>query len=258
MQLASQPDRTAGEELAMIRILLFGLAACTALLASASAAQAAIVDVTYRGVVTYNTDLTGIFGPASGSGNLIGSAFQITYRFDTMRGSTGSSPTNNYAYGGSNYGVPTPSLGATVKVDNVSAPTITGSYIGYISGLNDPSSLFSQQFHEAFDKASANNILAESLAYSYVFNFSPTSTIPTTIDTPFTYAVQSGDDSFMSATFFTYNVNTGASTVDTVVNGNVTSITETLVGAPDRAPGTGLASLAALALAGLYARTCRA
>jgi hypothetical protein len=241
---------------ATMKHALLGAVAALALTAGASAAHAAIVDVTYRGVVTSDTDLTGIFGSAGGSGNLIGSAFQITYRFDTTRGYRLSTPVQNSALGGTDYGVPTPSLGAMVMVGSLTGPTIAGSYKGYMFGYNGPSYPNGEQYHEAYDYNSGN-IFTQIYAYGYAYSATPGSSIPASIDTPFTYTVQPGDYNIMEANYYSYDYNTGAQ-VNTDVQGSVTSITETLISAPGPVPGAGIASLAVLALAGLYARARRA
>lgn len=230
---------------------LLGAIATLALVAGASCAQAAIVDVTYNGTVTSDTELTGIFGPANGSDNLVGSTFQITYRFNTTQGTTYSSPTENFAYG---YGASSPSLGATVKVGSITGPAIAGSYFGEISGYNDPSAPESEQYHDANDYIyNPGNIYVNNIAYGNVYNYTAGSTIPASIDTPFTYTVQPGDGAYMVVAYDSYDYNTGAS-VYTNVDGNVTSITETLVGAPGPLPGAGVLGLAGLVLAGGFAR----
>lgn len=237
---------------------LLSAIATLALMPGASSAQAAIVDVTYNGTVTSNDDQTGLFGPAGGSNNLVGSTFQITYRFDTTQGYTYSSPTLNYAYGGSGYGPASPSLGATVKVGSVTGPAIAGSYNGQIFGQNDPSIPQGEQIHEAVDyNNNAGNIEIDNYADGGVYNYTAGSTIPASIDKPFTYTVQPGDIQSMEAYYYTYDYNTGTQLVDTHITGDVTSITETLVGAPGPTPGAGLLGLAGLVLAGGFARAVR-
>jgi len=231
---------------------LLGAIASLALLAGASSARAAIVEVTYYGVVTGDSDLTGIFGPAGGNDNLVGSAFQITYRFDTAEGHTYSSPTQNFAIGGSIYSVPSPSLGATVKVGAITGPAIAGSYDGLIYGSNDPSAPIGNQAHYAEDFNSTADGFNDAYANSSVYNDSGVSTIPASINTPFAYTPQPGDVLTLSAGYSSFDNAAAGYSIDTYIKGDITSITETV--APGPIPGAGLVGLAGLVLAGGLAR----
>jgi hypothetical protein len=237
---------------------LLGAVAALALMAGASSAQVAIVDITYTGVVTYNIDQTGIFGPAGGDNNLVGSTLQITYRFDTTKGNTSSSATQNFAIGGSSYGVASPSLGATATVGALTGPAIAGSNEGFIYGGNDPSVPFAQQFHLANDYTNTGGVETGAFAQSSVYNNTPGTSLPATIDMPFTYTVQPEEVHYMEVGYYVYDDNIGAEPVDTYLEGEVTSITETLEGAPSPTPGSGLLGLAALLLAGSFPRARRA
>jgi hypothetical protein len=144
---------------------LLGALASLALMVGVSSAQAAIVEVIATGTVTSDNDLTGIFGPAGGVNNLIGSTIQITYQFDTQKG---RNPSENDAQGGVEEGSPSPSLGATVKVGSVTGPAIAGSYFGEISGLNRPDQPYASQSHTASDRTDQGNLDVSAFAQSWV------------------------------------------------------------------------------------------
>lgn len=228
-----------------MRHALLCAVAALSLMAGASSAQAAIVDVIYNGAVTSITDQTNIFNGAA-----VGDPFQISYHFDTTKGYVSSSN----AYGGSLYPVPTPSLGVTVKINGVTGPEIYGSYYGQILGYSNSNPFF-QQWHTAEDRyTNLSNISIDNYATGTVYSKTPGSTIPSSITTPFTYTVQPGDKQYMYIGYFAYDNNLKSQTVYTDIHGDVTSIKETLEGAPGQTPGFGLFGLAALLLAGGFAR----
>src|SRR5438309_2193510 len=101
---------------------------------SASKASAAIVNVTYTGTVASGVDEQGLFGAPNTS--LVGDSYIAQYTFDTAVGFTFSTPTQNYAYGGDNWGNASPALSTTVTINGVSV-TYVGNNVGSIEGRND-------------------------------------------------------------------------------------------------------------------------
>ena len=196
---------------------LFGVIAAVTFVAGLPSARAAIVDVTYTGMVTSITDQANTFHGAG-----VGSLFQIAYRFDTTQGYTISSPTENLAYGGSCCGNSSPSLGATVTVNNVTGPAIAGNLEGNIFGYNDPSQQSSEQYHftEEYNWG-ADNIYNKSYAQSTFYNNAPVSTIPASITSPFTYSIQPGDVQFMRVSYYIYDGNTGTLTASAYIRGSL-------------------------------------
>ena len=148
-------------------------------------ASAAIVDVVYIGTVSSNTDASGYFGPAGGFNNLVGDTYEASFVFNTALGTTYSSATNNYAYGGSYIGVATPVVSAIVTVNGQSV-NITGAYKGVIYGENFGPSMSDMQLHEA-----------ETDEDDFTEDYVQTNTgaLPASITTPFTYLVGSADTS---------------------------------------------------------------
>jgi hypothetical protein len=216
---------------------LIGAATAIALLAAAPSATAAIVEVTYVGTITTGYDTSGVFGAANTS--LVGDSYRVNYFFDTQK--TGvlyasSSPTLNSIYGGTFYGgFSSPSLGATVTINGKSA-SIGGSFFGETAGYITGTS--SQQYQRAQDSFTT---------YSLSSVINPSGTLPLRTDQPFSYAVQHGDTSY---TFLQFDTGAQIASAD----GPVALVTETVFGAAGPTPGSGLASLVALALAGLLAR----
>src|SRR3974390_1529 len=73
-------------------------------------AKATVVYVTYTGTVVRGTDPGGIFGQP---GSLNGKSFEVDYVFDTGTFAD-SSPTENFLFGGTAFGSPSPLLGPAV------------------------------------------------------------------------------------------------------------------------------------------------
>jgi hypothetical protein len=132
-------------------------AAIGAALTAASLATpvaAAIVTVTYRGTVASGVDTAGLFG-APGA-DLSGLPFLSVMKFDTTKGffeSMGAGTTVS-ATGGTVFGTPSPSLGATFTI-NGDTQTSDGAYSAQIfsfsfgPGLNAD---LTHLAHEKFDK----------------------------------------------------------------------------------------------------------
>ncbi len=117
-----------------MRAKVLSAAAVVAALGAMPPATAALVPVTVWRTVSSGYDQTGVFGPAGQS--LVGDSYEARYLFNTALGLTLSNPTKNYALGGTNFGVPSPAVSASVTINGVTV-TIGGDYIGYIFGSNN-------------------------------------------------------------------------------------------------------------------------
>jgi len=137
-------------------------------------ACATIVDVTYTGTVV--------------DGTFAGQSYTAAYVFDTADSTAVQnirSLTNNYVYGGTGYGsqYTNPLLSAVLTIGSNST-AISGNWDGWIYGYNSGTS--AEQYHYASD---SSNYLV-----NYIYRNS-NSSIPATIETPFTYTLQLGDGS---------------------------------------------------------------
>ena len=232
----------------MTKKRLFGAAGFAALLLGASSAQAGTVTVTYTGTVVSGFDQTGLFGPKNG--NLAGDSYKVVYVFNTSAGLPTFGPTGSSRSGGSAYPAPTPSIKTTVTIDGVSVSSNLNGWLDVISNFNDGSS--SQQY----SSTQYSNIGPALIVNNYSSDFVSTSNlaIPANIAAPFSYAVQPGDVWSGAVSFSTTSTLTGAQLVNTFATADITNVSA----APGPVPGAGLAGMAALTLAGLYARTRRA
>jgi hypothetical protein len=158
---------------------LYWLAAVLPSLAGAPA-NADTIQLTMTGVVQlYQNDTgPGLFGPAWA--NISGLPFTAVFSFDTNLGQTESSPYYTMLYGGTYYGIPTPSLGTTITINGASQQ-IAGSYIAY---------LHSNQGGYTLEGQVADPNL--SLSFSLGNYFFPVVLSPSPL--PFTYAYEGGND----------------------------------------------------------------
>jgi len=181
-----------------MKIGFLALAASMVLCGAGENARAAVVEVTYRGVVVLNTDFpdwhydrAGIFGQLGA--DLLGKSFELRFRFDTDAGRKNRSPFESSNYGGMTTGYSTPLLVATVTIGG-SSVSIDGTFTTVIvadSGLN--TSAFG-----GLENAHLQSHYAQSFngAYNIVFEgaiYNSDRTLPTTIDRPFTYLLGPGD-----------------------------------------------------------------
>jgi hypothetical protein len=151
----------------------------------ATQASATIVDVTYTGTVISMFDQFGFFGSQS----LVGYPYTATYRFDTSLGGDNNSPNSNYLYGGSFFGIPSPSLGALVTI-NGHTLAIGGNYAFDVLNYSWPG----QQSGEAIStEASIDGLGYSADRYVWQNIVSLPGSIPIAIDAPFTYSVAAGD-----------------------------------------------------------------
>ncbi len=143
-------------------------------------ASAAVVDITYTGTVSAGSH-SGLFGTP---GDLTGANFVLEFRFDTSVPGivSNSDPTINFAYGGTAFGIPAvPGLSASITINGFTQ-SVTPTFDSQIVGIN--SGLTSQQVHYA--RADTSNGFQASITNS-------NGLLPATIDVPFAYTVQPGD-----------------------------------------------------------------
>jgi hypothetical protein len=245
----------------MIKMKLIGAVAIIALIADLSSAQAGVVYVTYTGTVTSSSDLTGMFGPV-GFNNLVGDSYQVSYQFNPALGYTYSSPTENFADGGSFYPAPSPALSATVTINGVSVSSNLTGYQDQILGLNNGTTYAGQSHMTSYFDPNAGNIYISNGVNNYIFSDSDF-TMPASIITPFNYIAQGSDYTRGHVYFTTIDNSTGAYLVATYASATITSLTVSVVGefppipnnpfpVPAPTPGVGLLSLAFFILAGVW------
>ncbi len=201
------------------------LALGTAVSGYQSPAKADVVFITAVGTVT-GTDTGGDFG-AAGT-NLTGAAFIVRFKFDTNLGTTSSSSSLNSAFGGTEYGNASPSLGASLAI-NGQTFSVAGTSFGEILGEN-------------------TNSLTESLAYAvdssaslYVQILGFPGNSPASITTAF--SIDTTTDQSNSGMFDDANSGTSLSLY-------ATSYSESL-SAPTAAPEPASMTLLGVAMAGL-------
>jgi hypothetical protein len=143
-------------------------------------AKATIVYVTYTGTVSRGIDPGNVFGLGA---NLNGQSYSVLYVFDT--GSFADNhPTENFVFGGTNFGTLSPLVGAAIITIGGVNIDIGGNAVGEIQGINNGQGAFSEQLHRAQDTDGSN-------VENSIFNFS--GGLPATITTPFVYTVTSSD-----------------------------------------------------------------
>jgi hypothetical protein len=185
----------------LMNIKLVSVVAGVAMLGGVSQASAAIMDVTYTGTVYSGYDTFGFFGIAGAS--LVGSSWVATYTFDTLSSpsTSYSSSSQNYVYGGSQYGNTSPVLSSMITINGV-GKAVDGSYLGYDLGYNYGS--MSQQYHHAENQSFGHQEYLEN--YFLDYNLS----LPASITTPFTHTFDY--DRGASGTYYLSN-GTGSETI---------------------------------------------
>ncbi|WP_145963750.1 hypothetical protein [Bradyrhizobium algeriense] len=199
---------------------LLGALAGAALCSIASQASATIVNVTYTGIVTYDRDLTGIFGTVGGNNDLVGQSYTAKFTFDTSLGDANSSP-GPYPYqetfGGTGYlGSPTsPVTSATVTIGSVTV-SVPATYQGFAGAVQYDDG-FGRQFHYA----RAND--ASSVVYSQAHVYAYDGSVPFSLTGPFTYTPTYGG----TLQFYSHDYTLGQVIQNTSVYASVTSLTVT-------------------------------
>jgi len=137
---------------------LSGLAVAACIMGAMPALATDFVTVTYTGTAR-GKDVDGAFGARNAI--LSGALFTATYVFDPTIGNVFHGPTQDFAEGGSNYGVATPLISATLQINGHSL-SVGGSAFGEISDSQSDTS--SQQYVSA-----GNGRLS---LFNYVTNYS--------------------------------------------------------------------------------------
>jgi hypothetical protein len=194
--------------IAAIAVTLMGLA---------SSAPAAVVEITYSGIVTTGINPEGLFGSKY---DLDNDPFSGTFIFDTDIGHVVSVPGFNSVEGGSETSYASPSISTILTVNGISAP----AYVGSIHAFALAYEFGAGQEAQTVDLSKSSDDFMAASIVNYV------GSLPSTIDEPFTYTVQPGDTTnFLAVLGNTTDFEAG-------VAGNITSVTETLVGSPPPSP----------------------
>ncbi|WP_243445871.1 PEPxxWA-CTERM sorting domain-containing protein [Polymorphobacter arshaanensis] len=208
----------------MLKIYLFS-GVILALATIATPVSAIIVKVTYTGTVDWGYDQTGIFGtPGADLGFL---PYQMVYGYDTTRGNIVATPTTNKLYGGDLTGVLSPALWTKVTIGGVTTSFSPRSY-GLIWGYND--GLQSQQFHEAehiyVNKEIEYRTFTQNSVYDFVGN------IPSSIQDPFSYNVESNGYAYGIFHSYAYDFSTGSYVHETYASMAISNVTLAAVPEP--------------------------
>ena len=111
---------------------------------SAMPAAATVVQATFKGTVSFGTDMLGLWGVAGG--DLAQKSADLTFLFDTALGTPVNGPyVRHGVWGGTLIGATTPVLSSTVKIGGVTISS-DASYFGYAALLSDPTFGQSEQF----------------------------------------------------------------------------------------------------------------
>jgi PEP-CTERM motif len=210
----------------------FVTAVATALAVSlaASSASADVVVVTYTGVVLTNSyDVTGVFGFPDNT-DIGGQSYTATYVFNTALGDVFSSPSTNFAKGGTLYGFVSPALRATLTINGVTVSIGVPNYNAQIYGQNEGTTSAEQAVAQNMEGVAGIGVYT----YNYVDNevHSNTGNLPASITTPFTYTVNPMTDyATQDFQFETYNYNTD--TFEAYADGQLSAETLTVTVVPE-------------------------
>lgn len=169
--------------LSILPALLLG--ATVASFASVNGTSASTFNVTYTGIITLGSDLTGVFGVSDPSSSAyVGSSYTANFVYDTTLGtpSVSNSSTYNDFTGGTVFGTTSPVLSATVTVNSQTVSIVPPYSIAEISAQNTGS--FSSQNHLAY--LETNNGDAYFLNLSKAFVDANNGSIPASLTQPFT------------------------------------------------------------------------
>jgi hypothetical protein len=144
-------------------------------------ALAAPVTVTITGTVTSGIDEGGFFGASNT--NLAGSAYTLSYLFDTSLGVRTTSPSWDYLVGQSPFSQ-SPSLGATFTIGS-SNLFFSGNFSGTIWGRDNGTT--SDRLQTAYDT---------NISFVQASGAAPTGVLPVGIETAFAYDFLPASDTF--------------------------------------------------------------
>lgn len=180
-----------------------------------SEASAAIVDLTFRGIVSSDFDQTGIFGPAGGSNNLIGDLYTGRYVFNTALGSLTSSSDTNLLDGGTNFGSTSPLVSATATI-NGHTVNMGGDFESFLQAFNNGSN--SSWFASAFSQTNTGSVTTSTGVKNSISTL--TNVLPLSLTASFTYNVGPNDNATGSVSF-----SASDNSLNTAVDANLTSLT---------------------------------
>jgi hypothetical protein len=180
--------------------LVAGIAAVLCAAIVSNAAKATVVYVTYTGTVISGTDPNGVSGQGA---SLNGDSYAVLYVFDTGTYAD-TNPTDNFVFGGTSFGSPSPLVGPAVLTVGGISIDISGNSVGEIQGINNGPGAFSEQLHRAYD---TNGSAVE----NSIFNYS--GGLPATITTPFIYNVTLSDGGSSDFSAFGASGNLSVSTL---------------------------------------------
>ena len=224
-------------------------------------ARAAIVDVTYTGIITQGADQTGVFGIVDTNGGAyVGYNYTANYVFNTSIGITASTPTENLVYGGTYYNTPSPLLSASVTVNGVTATILTNGpqYLNnddidagilpqYRLGPGSTQQASAEYVYLNYDPKTNTGIYTNNQLTNLITN--PTEQIPISITGNFTYKVGPNDMTDGYFQLVTEDLGVGITT-DTYFTADLTSVTLTNV---TPLPSTWLMLLSGFAGLGFFA-----
>jgi hypothetical protein len=198
-------------------------------LVAVTPASAAIVEVTYSGIIRSGSDMTGIFG-APGA-DLSGDPYSTVYLFDTTLGTTTTNAAEIAIFGGAVFGTASPSLGAVLTI-NGHPFSISGQASATIEGFNfAPAITESGVVHDAADGGDPGDVTTIHEVEHVIGNF--TGTFPRSLTTPFTNSIASDEG---SGSTFEISVQDDATSLYSVLTlGNLEPETVTLAVIPPTA-----------------------
>jgi len=231
--------------LAVVSSGLFGIA---------SPAFADTVDVTFIGTIfSVNYDQLGIFGPYLTSGdNFPGASYAETLVFNTALGNVGNGAGSVSAYGGTEYGVVSPAVSASVTINGHTA-SIHGLYYGdfYVCS-SCGSGGTGELYFQAIDKSDNGN--STTTNNTSVFISLAAGHIPSSIPIPLSYISSAGDTGEA-----TVNLDTAAD--NPIFGDNSTHfealLTSVSLSSVESLPEPSTWAMMLLGLAGLGFMTCR-
>jgi hypothetical protein len=214
------------------------IAAAVALLLGAGSVSAATVEVTYTGTITYVTDPGGAIKSIFGTDSLLGDSYVATYVFNTSLGQTLTSPTLNYAIGGSVYSDTSPLLSNFVTVTVGTVPvtySISNHNADEIEGcLSCVPTTFSVPVNQQYELAEDFQESGTTTTRAYIQSLAsdPSGALPISITQPFIYLIGPSDIAYSQLAFSTSNSSTAAFAEDEIEVDNVSTVTVTVTPLP--------------------------
>lgn len=153
-----------------------------------TSARAAVVRMTYDGVIQTAFGRSSLFGaPAK---ELVGYAYRAVYLFDTEVGRTAQDPTAQSAVGGTDFDEPSPWLGASLTVNGVTVQLLGDkrSVAATASGRN-----FARVSSVAVHNLDPEGFAVRSHMWHSIFTPEANSAIAPRLDQPFVYDLRPGD-----------------------------------------------------------------